>query len=92
MPGATRFTPYKRTAKKSEEAVEKQMVVAQIKSPEGDILGPPLNLPADATPQQLQLLVDSLLQSVFTCVIDIQMIICRMSQRRMRFLWKRRRL
>ena len=64
MPGASRFTPYKKPEKKTDEKKEKQMIVAQIKSPEGEILGPPLNLPSDVTPQQLQMLVDSLLKNV----------------------------
>ncbi|KAI9356193.1 quinon protein alcohol dehydrogenase-like superfamily [Zopfochytrium polystomum] len=38
-------------------------VVAQLKSPEGDTLGPPLSLPAASTPEQLALIVNELLQN-----------------------------
>ncbi|ORZ03817.1 quinon protein alcohol dehydrogenase-like superfamily [Syncephalastrum racemosum] len=36
-------------------------IVAQLRSPDGDSTGPPLSLPGDATPEQLQLLLNQLL-------------------------------
>ena len=39
-------------------------LTAQFKSTDGETTGPPLNLPADATPEQLQLLINELLGSV----------------------------
>ena len=41
-----------------------QKVVAQFKTAEGESTGPPLNLPADATPEQLELLLNQLLNQV----------------------------
>ena len=41
-------------------------VIAQFKDPEGEFTGPPLNLPIDATPEQLALLLNHLLQNVFS--------------------------
>ncbi|KAJ3400980.1 hypothetical protein HDV05_000732, partial [Chytridiales sp. JEL 0842] len=40
---------------------EGSTVIAQFKSPEGEISGPTLNLPAGTTPEQLQLLLNQLL-------------------------------
>ena len=39
-------------------------VVAQFKSADGESTGPPLNLPADVTPEQLELLLNQLLEQV----------------------------
>ena len=68
------FTPYMKPAKAAAiKAAEKEAalivpegskVVAQFVSPEGDISGPPLNLPADSSPEQLKLLLNSLLHNV----------------------------
>jgi hypothetical protein len=41
-----------------------QKVVAQFKTADGESTGPPLNLPADATPEQLELLLNQLLNQV----------------------------
>lgn len=41
-----------------------QKVVAQFKTADGETTGPPLNLPADATPEQLELLLNQLLNQV----------------------------
>jgi ribosome assembly protein 4 len=41
-----------------------QKVVAQFKTAEGESTGPPLNLPGDATPEQLELLLNQLLNQV----------------------------
>ena len=67
MPGNTRFMPYKKAVKAGDFTGEVQkpksrMIVAQIKNPDGDIIGPSITLPSDVTPQQLQLLVDQLLK------------------------------
>jgi ribosome assembly protein 4 len=70
MPGETKFfQPYHKPSKKlikTPDAVpiapQGQTVVAQFKSPEGHI-SDPLNLPANATPDQLQLLLNNLLQN-----------------------------
>ncbi|CDH50367.1 notchless protein homolog [Lichtheimia corymbifera JMRC:FSU:9682] len=40
---------------------EGTMIVAQFKSADGESTGPPLNLPGDATPEQLELLLNQLL-------------------------------
>lgn len=41
-----------------------QKVVAQFKTADGESTGPPLNLPGDATPEQLELLLNQLLNQV----------------------------
>jgi ribosome assembly protein 4 len=41
-----------------------QKVIAQFKTAEGESTGPPLNLPGDATPEQLELLLNQLLNQV----------------------------
>ncbi|KAL0077431.1 quinon protein alcohol dehydrogenase-like superfamily [Phycomyces blakesleeanus] len=41
---------------------EGQKIVAQFKSSDGDVTGPPLNLPGDVTPEQLELLLNQLLE------------------------------
>lgn len=41
-----------------------QKVVAQFKTADGESTGPPLNLPANATPEQLELLLNQLLNQV----------------------------
>jgi ribosome assembly protein 4 len=72
MPGDTKFyqpyqKPSKRLIKVEDEAPQAPTgttVVAQFKSPEGDISGPSLNLPADVNPEQLQLLLNNLLNNV----------------------------
>jgi hypothetical protein len=73
MPGDTKFhEPYHRPAsKKLVKPVEKapvapsgSTVVCQFQSPEGEIRGPSLNLPADVKPDQLALLLNNLLQNV----------------------------
>ncbi|KAI8972071.1 WD40-repeat-containing domain protein [Pilobolus umbonatus] len=38
-----------------------QTIIAQFKNAEGETTGPPLNLPANATPEQLELLINQLL-------------------------------
>lgn len=43
---------------------EGTMIVAQFKSADGEATGPPLNLPGDATPEQLELLLNQLLNQV----------------------------
>jgi ribosome assembly protein 4 len=73
MPGDTKFyqpyqNPSKRLVKKEETAPQAPTgttVVAQFKSPEGNISGPSVNLPADVTPEQLQLLLNNLLNNVW---------------------------
>lgn len=42
-----------------------QKVIAQFKTADGDSTGPPLNLPGDATIEQLELLLNQLLNQVF---------------------------
>jgi ribosome assembly protein 4 len=64
MPGNTKFTPYKKPEKKLD--VKSQMLVIELKNPEGNTLGPPLNIPSNVTPQQLQLLVHELLSKTDT--------------------------
>ncbi|TPX30361.1 hypothetical protein SmJEL517_g06047 [Synchytrium microbalum] len=70
MPGDTKlYKPYNGT--KSKLAIKKvelpkmsdgMKIVAQFKSPStGEVTGPPLNLPAETTPEQLQLLLNKLL-------------------------------
>lgn len=44
-----------------------QKVVAQFKTAEGESTGPPLQLPGDATPEQLELLLNQLLNQVSQC-------------------------
>ncbi|CAJ0876441.1 661_t:CDS:2, partial [Entrophospora sp. SA101] len=39
------------------------MLLAQLKSVDGEITGPPLSLPVDITPEQLELLVNQLLNN-----------------------------
>ncbi|KAI8922298.1 WD40-repeat-containing domain protein [Powellomyces hirtus] len=70
MGGETKYHPYVKPNryKKNDPAPPVKppsgtTVVAQFKSPEGDVCGPPLNLPADATPEQLALLLNNLLQN-----------------------------
>ena len=41
---------------------EKGMVVAQLQTVDGELTGPPLSLPENITPQQLNLLVNQLLE------------------------------
>lgn len=43
---------------------EGTMIVAQFKSADGDVTGPPLNLPGDVSPEQLELLLNQLLNQV----------------------------
>ncbi|CAO3632863.1 unnamed protein product [Cunninghamella blakesleeana] len=44
----------------AETMQEGQKVVAQFKTEDGESTGPPLNLPADVTPEQLELLLNQL--------------------------------
>lgn len=46
-------------------------IVAQLKSPDGDSTGPPLSLPGDATPEQLQLLLNQLLNQVCPEIVPL---------------------
>jgi ribosome assembly protein 4 len=41
-----------------------QKVIAQFKTADGESTGPPLQLPGDATPEQLELLLNQLLNQV----------------------------
>ena len=50
-------------SKPSDIPPEGLKIVAQFKSPEGALSGPPVTLPADVTPEQLQLLLNNLLQN-----------------------------
>ena len=81
MGGDTKFRPY--DASKSKLVVKKDLsttdsalprvsnIVAQFKSPvTGLASGPPLNLPASTTPEQLQLLLNKLLGNV--CFANIK--------------------
>ncbi|KAJ3044203.1 Notchless protein 1 [Rhizophlyctis rosea] len=73
MPGDTRVSPYPRpsTRKKKKKQVEDDKpvapvgttVVAQLKSAEGELCGPALNLPVDVNPEQLALLLNNLLEN-----------------------------
>jgi ribosome assembly protein 4 len=74
-PGSSSSTPYYvkpsklKAMKEAERAAalvipEGSMIVAKFKSPEGDLSGPTLNLPAGTTPEQLQLLLNQLLENV----------------------------
>lgn len=80
MPGDTKFhKPYHRpTSKKLVKEAEPlpqapvgSTVVAQFKSPEGDVSGPALNLPANATPEQLELLLNNLLSNVSSRLFEL---------------------
>lgn len=72
MPGETKLPVSKPKNPKMEDLVlaakpvapTGTTVVAQFKSPEGDTVGPPLNIPADIDVEQLQILLNSLLQNV----------------------------
>ncbi|TPX71755.1 hypothetical protein SpCBS45565_g00812 [Spizellomyces sp. 'palustris'] len=70
MGGETKFHPYTAKSKRKQgegydapAAPVGATVVAQFKSPEGEVCGPPLNLPADVNPEQLALLLNNLLQN-----------------------------
>ncbi|KAJ3088332.1 hypothetical protein HK102_009011 [Quaeritorhiza haematococci] len=77
MPGNTKFHPYSKSVQKqlkirdeqTENVVTQSLeevsnVVAQFKSQDdGEVTGPPLNLPANATTDQLQLLINNLLSN-----------------------------
>lgn len=52
------------TAQANAEAAAFGNLIAQFKSTDGETTGPPLNLPADTTPEQLQLLINELLGNV----------------------------
>ncbi|KAI9027966.1 quinon protein alcohol dehydrogenase-like superfamily [Hyaloraphidium curvatum] len=71
MPGETKLavprpanpspsTPYVPEAK---PVAPGKQVVAQFKSPDGEVSGPPLNLPADANPEILEVLLNQLLKN-----------------------------
>ncbi|KAG9299423.1 hypothetical protein G9A89_009375 [Geosiphon pyriformis] len=51
------------TSKVDKEEESQGNVIAQLKSVEGESSGPPLSLPANVTPQQLQLLINQLLDN-----------------------------
>lgn len=61
MPGNTRFLPYNKPQPKPE--ILSQKLVVELKNPEGESLGPPLSIPSEVTPLQLQLLVKELLKT-----------------------------
>ena len=44
---------------------EERMVVAQFQDHEGKLVGPPLNLPAGTTPEQLDQLINQILENVY---------------------------
>lgn len=47
-------------------------VIAQLKSIEGEIIGAPLSLPANVTPEQLELLVNQLLSNVSKVIYSVK--------------------
>jgi hypothetical protein len=57
-----------RQKRKAAEAVEQipegQNVIAQFKSIDGETTGPPLNLPVNVTPDQLEMLLNQLMNTV----------------------------
>lgn len=57
-----------RQRKKAAEAIEQipegQSVIAQFKSVDGESTGPPLNLPVNVTPDQLEMLLNQLMNTV----------------------------
>lgn len=57
-----------RQRKKAAEAIEQipegQNVIAQFKSVDGESTGPPLNLPVNVTPDQLEMLLNQLMNTV----------------------------
>ena len=59
-----------RQKRKAAEVVEElpasQNVIAQFKSVDGESTGPPLNLPVNATPDQLEMLLNQLMNTVCT--------------------------
>ena len=54
----------RKTADVVEEMPLGQNVIAQFKSMDGESTGPPLNLPVNATPDQLEMLLNQLMNTV----------------------------
>lgn len=57
----------------AEAMPEGQTIVAQFQTEDGESTGPPLNLPADVNPEQLELLLNQLLQQVGFSLFDLFM-------------------